>query len=126
MSTISSFRRIETKYDLYRGKDCVKRFFESFRWHAMKIINFKKKKMRLLTKEQQQSYENAKICYICNKKFENKYLKDKVYYKVRDNCHYAGEHRGAAHIICNVKYIVFYHKRASKRIKKKYLFQRKN
>ena len=44
----------------------------------MKIINFKKKKMRLLTKEQQESYENAKICYICKEKFENKYLK-KVY-----------------------------------------------
>ena len=29
------------------------------------IINFKKKKMKLLTKEQQESYENAKICYIC-------------------------------------------------------------
>ena len=84
----------------------------------MKIINFKKKKMRLLTKEQQQSYENAKICYIFNKKFENKYLKDKVYYKVRDNCHYTWEYRSAAHSICNVKYILFYHKRVSKRIKK--------
>ena len=30
----------------------------------MKIINFKKKKMKLLTKEHQESYENAKICYI--------------------------------------------------------------
>ena len=26
----------------------------------MKIINFKKKKMKLLTKEQRESYENAK------------------------------------------------------------------
>ena len=43
----------------------------------MKIINFKKKKMKFLTKEQQESYENAKICYICREKFENKYLKDK-------------------------------------------------
>ena len=40
-----------------------------FREHAMKIINFKKKKMKLLTKEQQQSYENEKICYICIEKF---------------------------------------------------------
>ena len=28
MSTISSFRSIENKYDLYRGKDCIKRFCE--------------------------------------------------------------------------------------------------
>ena len=33
----------------------------------MKIINFEKKKIKLLTKEQQESYENAKICYICKR-----------------------------------------------------------
>ena len=49
---------------------------------------FKKKKMKLLTKEQEESYENGKICYICKEKFENKYLKDKKYCKVRDHCHY--------------------------------------
>ena len=31
--------------------------------------------MNLLIKEQQESYENAKICYICRENFENKYLK---------------------------------------------------
>ena len=30
----------------------------------------------LLTKEQHESYENAKICYILKEKFEKKYLKD--------------------------------------------------
>ena len=33
--------------------------------------------MKLLTKEQQESYENAKICYICKVKFENRYSRDK-------------------------------------------------
>ena len=60
--------------------------------------------MNLLTKEQQESYENAKICYICKEKFENKYLKDKKYCKVRDHCHYRGEYRKAAHSICNLEY----------------------
>ena len=55
---------------------------------------------------QQESYENAKICYICNEKFENKNLKDKKYCKVRDHCHYTREYRGAAHSICNLKYTV--------------------
>ena len=55
----------------------MKKFCESLREHAMKTIDFKKKKMKLLTKEQQESYENAKICYICKEKFENKYVKDK-------------------------------------------------
>ena len=62
--------------------------------------------MKLLTKEQQESYENAKICYICIEKFENKYLKDKKYRKVRDHCHYTREHRCAAYSICNLKYSV--------------------
>ena len=82
MSTISSFRSIENKHDVHRGKDCMEKFCESLREHAMKIINFKQKKTKLLTKEQQESYENAKICYICKEKFENKYLKDKKYRKV--------------------------------------------
>ena len=32
--------------------------------------------MKLLTKEHQKYSENQRICYICHKKFENKYLKD--------------------------------------------------
>ena len=57
-------------------------------------------------KEQQESYVNVKIYYICKKKFQNKYLKDKKYCKIRDHCHYAGKYRGAAHTICNLKYSV--------------------
>ena len=34
----------------------------------MKIINLKR--MKLLTKEWQESYENAKVCYIDKEKFE--------------------------------------------------------
>ena len=64
MSTILSFKSIENKYDVYRGKDCMKKFCQSLREHAMEIINLKKKTMRLLIKEQLESYENAKFCYI--------------------------------------------------------------
>ena len=106
MSTISSFRSIENHHDLYRGKDYTKNFCESLREQVMKIINFKKKKMKLLTKEQQESHESAKICYICKEKFENKYLKDKKYSKDRDHCHYTGGCSGTAHRICNLKHNV--------------------
>ena len=41
MSTISSFKNIENKHDVYRGKDCMKTFCESLREHAMKITNSK-------------------------------------------------------------------------------------
>ena len=50
MSTILSFRSIENKHNVYRGKYCMKTFCESLREHATKIINFKKEKMKLLTK----------------------------------------------------------------------------
>ena len=79
MSTTSSFRIIENKHDVYRGKDCMKIFWESLREYPIKIINFEKKNMKLLTKENRESYENAKICYICKEKFEQKNLKDKQY-----------------------------------------------
>ena len=34
--------------------------------------------MKLATKEQQESYENAKICYICKEKFESKKIRNIV------------------------------------------------
>ena len=72
ISTILSFKSIENKNDVYRGKYYMKKFCESLREHAIKIIIFKmkKKKKKLLTKEQQESYENAKICCIWKKHFE--------------------------------------------------------
>ena len=39
----------------------MKKFCESLREHAMEMINFKKKKLKLLTKEQQESYKNEKL-----------------------------------------------------------------
>ena len=65
MSTILSFKDIKSKHDVYWGIDCMKKFRESLREHGMKIIKFKTKKMKLLTKKQQKLYENANICYIC-------------------------------------------------------------
>ena len=61
--------------------------------------------MKLLTKDQQESNQNAKFCYICKEKFENKHLKDK-YRKFNDHCPYTGEYRNAAHGIYNLKYSV--------------------
>ena len=76
----------------------MKKFCESLREHAVEMINFKKKKLKLLTKEQQESYKNEKI--------ENKHVKDKKYCKVSDHCHYTEEYRVAVHNICNSKYSV--------------------
>ena len=43
MSTIYSSRSIKNEHGLYRRKDCLKKFCEFLREHAMKIINFDRK-----------------------------------------------------------------------------------
>ena len=54
MSTVLSFKSIENKHDLCRGKECPKKFCDS-----MGIINFKKEKINSLTKQQQKSHRNS-------------------------------------------------------------------
>ena len=54
--------------------------------------------MRLLTKEQQESFIFVK------KIKKEKYVKGKKCCKVRDHCDYTGEYRGAVHSICYLKY----------------------
>ena len=70
---IWAFDHIENKHTktnyAYRGKDCMKKFCESLREHAKNIIDFEKKKMLPLTKEELKSHQDAKICYICEKEF---------------------------------------------------------
>ena len=50
-----------------------------------------------LTEKEQSEFENAKICWICQKEFGS----DK---KVRDHCHFTGRFRGAAHNSCNLQF----------------------
>ena len=47
-------------------------------------------------------YENAKYCHVCKKVFGEA----KKHRKVRDDDHYTGKFRGAAHSICNLRYSV--------------------
>ena len=89
MSTISLFKKIENKYNVYRGKDCMKKFCKSLQEHAMK----------LLTSEQLRSYKNAKSWYIFDERFEDRDVKYKKYCKVRNSYYYPGEYRGTPHSI---------------------------
>ena len=45
----------------------MKKFCESLRKDAMKIINFENEDMISLTNEHHESYEKTKICYICER-----------------------------------------------------------
>ena len=56
-----------------------------------------------LTDEENKSYKNQKVCYICKKEFSTD-DDNKKYHKVRDHCHYTGKFRGIAHGICNLTY----------------------
>ena len=69
----------------------------------MDIINFKNKRMKLLTKEQQELYAKRQTFAMFIMKVEDKYAGYKKCRKVRDHCHYTGEYRSAAHRICNLK-----------------------
>ena len=70
VSTISSINSTKNKHDIYREKDCMKKFCGFLREHVMKIINFKKKKVKLITKKQQESYENKKSVIFVKKNFK--------------------------------------------------------
>ena len=99
--THCSFDQTKNKLNYYRGKDCIKTFCKDLREHATKIINYEKKTMIPLTKEQKIHYNEQEICYICKKEFDTS---DKKHCKVRDHSHYTGKYRGAAHNICNLRY----------------------
>ena len=51
MLTRCSFDEEENKLDYYRGKDCVEKLCKKLKEHAMKIINYKEKKMIMLNNE---------------------------------------------------------------------------
>ena len=105
VSTIWGFDHIEDKHILYHGKAYMKIFCLSLEEHEKNIIDFEKKEVLLLTKEELKLYQNAKVCYISGKRIL-KNTKDKNYWKVRDHCHCTGKYRGAAHSICNLKFNV--------------------
>ena len=65
--TNCSFDKSNNKLSYYRGEDCMKRFCKDLKDHATKIIDFKKKTMIPLTKEEEDNYKKENICHICKK-----------------------------------------------------------
>ena len=53
----------------------MENFCKSLGEHALKIISLKKKKIK--QNEQQNLFQNPKICYICKGNFEDKHAPDK-------------------------------------------------
>ena len=76
MSKIWRFYHIENKHTLYHGKDHIKKFCDSLREHAKKyIIDFEKKNMLSLIKEESELYQYAEKCYIFRRKILEKFTK---------------------------------------------------
>ena len=57
-------------------------------------------------KEEVKSNQDAKLCYICGKRFLKKLPRSINYRKVKDHCHYTGKYKGAAYSICNLTFNV--------------------
>ena len=67
--TCCSFDKSKNECKYNRGEDCMKMFCKDLKDQAMKIINYEKKEMIPLTDKEKESYENQKICHICEKEF---------------------------------------------------------
>ena len=85
---------------LYRGENAVYKFMESM----LEEVKYCKKTMKTffnkplkMTKEDEEEFEKAKECHICDKKYTEKDI------RVRDHCHITGKYRGSAHQDCNLK-----------------------
>ena len=87
--THCSFDEKNNTADYYRGKDCLKMFFQDLKKQAKSIVNFEKKEMIKLTQEEQYKYETRKYRFFCKKPFfedaKNNYI------KVRDHYHSTGK-----------------------------------
>ena len=57
-----------------------------------------------LTYKECKSYKKQKVSCIYKKEFstDDNDDNDKKYHKLRDNCHFTGKYREAAHNICNL------------------------
>ena len=71
--------------------------------HATKIINYEKKDMIPLTKEEKKMHRRKKNA-IYGKRDLVLIITIKKYHKVKDHCHYTGKYRGTADDICNLRY----------------------
>ena len=101
-----TFDGIDNKCDVYRGEDCIKKVLWILREYAMKLINFKMKKMIPLTSKDYESYHNQANCHIWKKSLKINTLLIKIIVKLETTAIFTGKYRGTAHSICNLKYII--------------------
>ncbi|KAL9988273.1 hypothetical protein ACROYT_G002704 [Oculina patagonica] len=85
---------------IYRGEKAVYKFMEAMldevKYCKKTMRKFFKKPLKM-TKDEEEEFQQAKVCYICDKVYND----DDI--RVRDHCHITGKFRGSAHQECNLK-----------------------
>ena len=71
--THCSFDKTKNRLDYYRGEDCMKNFCLDLKGHVTKIINYEKKEMIPLIKEEKNMHNDQRFCHICKKVFSTDY-----------------------------------------------------
>ena len=64
--TLCSFDTTKNKFDYYRGKYCMKNFCLDLREHATEIVNYQKKEMIPLRKEEKKTHRRQKNVIYAN------------------------------------------------------------
>ena len=85
---------------IYRGENAVYKFMEQMLEevkYCKKIIKTFFNKPLKMMKDDEEEFQKAKKCHICDKKYTEEDI------RVRDHCHITGKYRGSAHQDCNLK-----------------------
>ena len=86
---------------IYRGEKAVYKFMEAMLdevKYCKKIIKKYFNKPLRMTKDDEDKFQKADKCHICEKKYK------KTDVRVRDHCHITGFYRGSAHQDCNLNF----------------------
>ena len=82
---------------VYRGEDCVDRFFDALNAEERKINDVLRHPTPMIfTADNERDFESATNCHICDHPLDQN--------RVRDHDHLTGSYRGAAHSKCNLDY----------------------
>ena len=84
----------------YRGEKAVYKSMEAMLEkvkYCKKVMKKEFNKPLRMTKDDEEKFQKAEECHICNKKYTDKDI------RVRDHCHITGKYRGSAHQECNLK-----------------------
>ena len=93
----------KSQYFSYIGNDAKEKFVKKILSIYKKITyeTYKRKDNKpILSKQQEEEFQEASICYICENEFT---FSNKIQVKIREHNHFTGVYRGAACQSCNTK-----------------------